>query len=383
MKKYIPSHEELEAQQMAYLIAAYMRNELTPEEKIKLKNWVYESPANEYLFVELTKKHHKGAAWRQLLEKVDEQKEADTKAYWYYLSVGFMILVVFFVYRYDHPLPDDDSSVTVFQKIPSSSRFLRDNVMLSAENGETIDLILTDKNSLNASLNNEIADLDKESITYKIGLPASSAWHTVSVPAKEKYRVTLSDKTVVWLNAGSSLKYQVSFNNNERLVELNGEAYFEIASDSQRPFIVRTPDDHRVKAIGTRFNITAYKDDIRQTITLLQGKILINDRERIVSGQQLVIRDREADQVAEADTAAIISWKNGLFQFNNASITTIMDQVSRWHDIEIVYEDEITDLFNITVPRTTSLSKLLNYLELTGRIRFKQRYDKIIVMKPS
>jgi ferric-dicitrate binding protein FerR (iron transport regulator) len=214
-------------------------------------------------------------------------------------------------------------------------------------------------------------------------------YNTIVVPRGGQYQLILTDGTQVWLNAASTLRFPVEFTDKERIVTLEGEGYFEVAKDAKRPFLVRTMLAD-VQVLGTHFNVCAYPQEDWKT-TLLEGKVSVTASnvpppapDRIEStfilqpGQQAVI-NVEPDPVTKAAQSAqigiqkadideAIAWKEGYFQFTNASVKSIMRQVSRWYDVDIVYKDSAASRgqFNGTINRTIKLSGIVNALKQGG-----------------
>jgi ferric-dicitrate binding protein FerR (iron transport regulator) len=202
------------------------------------------------------------------------------------------------------------------------------------------------------------------------------AFNTIQTPKGGQYQVILPDGTKVWLNAASSLKYPEVFVGNERRVELTGEAYFEVAKNKTKPFHVKNQHQN-VEVLGTHFNINSYMDDHTIKTTLLEGSV------RVSNGQSVRILKPGEQAIAEASGAGIISlvanvdtddetaWKNGLFQFNNADLKTILNQLERWYDVNIDYSSVPNKKYNGMVPRKAKLSEVLKMLEKTGNIKFE------------
>jgi len=205
-------------------------------------------------------------------------------------------------------------------------------------------------------------------------------WNTISTPRGGQYQVILPDGTKVWLNAASSLKFPTAFTGNTRSVELTGEAYFEVVKNVVQPFTVKVDHMH-VKVFGTHFNIMAYHDESAIKTTLLEGSVQLNDGSSssfLKPGQQGVAKGGNI-QVAEVDVEQTIAWKNGFFEFNRASIYDIMKQISRWYDIEVIYDGKLPDdEFVGKIERNVKLSQVLHILEL-NRVHFKVENKKITV----
>ncbi|PSL43919.1 FecR family protein [Chitinophaga niastensis] len=216
----------------------------------------------------------------------------------------------------------------------------------------------------------------------KADAPAT-AYNTIVTPKGGQFQVTLPDGSKVWLNAGSSLKFPPVFNGKERLVELTGEAYFEVAKNAAMPFKV-TAGNQTVAVLGTHFNINAYTDEKNSRTTLLEGsvKILhaITHRSQLLKpGQQAKVGDDIL--VSNVDAGEAIQWKNGYFNFSHEDIESIMRKVARWYDVDIQYEGNITkEEFVGATSRFEKVSEVLDMLQLTGLVHFKINGRRITVM---
>ncbi len=192
----------------------------------------------------------------------------------------------------------------------------------------------------------------------------------------------LSDGTKIWLNAGSSLTYPVTFAADVRKVTITGEAFFEVAHQSNKPFTINS-GSAAITVLGTQFNVNAYGDEEDIKVTLLEGSVKVSggesDDSRVLKpGQQARIASgiRVMDEV---DIEETIAWKDGKFRFSGADIETIMRQVSRWYDVEIEYEGKIPGTISGGTSRFVNVSKLLQVLELTKKVKFEIQEKKIIV----
>lgn len=216
--------------------------------------------------------------------------------------------------------------------------------------------------------------------------PSEMEMASITTPRGGTYQIQLADGTKVWLNAASSLKFPATFTNvNERKVELNGEAYFEVAKDKKHPFIVRSAEQE-VKVLGTHFNINAYTDELNIKTTLLEGSIYVLNSlgktgKILTPGQQSIISDKSISLNNDVDLVEAVAWKNGYFNFNE-NLESIMNKVSRWYDVDVVYEIKpASDPFIAKISRKKSLSALLNIIEKTGDVHFKVEGRRVIVTK--
>lgn len=233
-----------------------------------------------------------------------------------------------------------------------------------------------------------------------ISKTADLLYNTIVVPRGGQYQLTLADGTRVWLNAASQLRYPVAFTGSDRTVELTGEGYFEVAQNASKPFFVRTGTAD-IAVLGTHFNVSAYAGEEWKT-TLLEGKVSVMSTEAnrkkdtqilnkqtstfrfeppivLQPGQQAVITGLSRPitpassriptiSVKKADIDETIAWKEGFFHFNDASVENIMQQVSRWYDVDIVYKDTASSnaLFNGRINRNIRLSGIVNALKQGG-----------------
>lgn len=198
------------------------------------------------------------------------------------------------------------------------------------------------------------------------------SYNTIVTPAGGQYQVILPDGTKVWLNALSSLKYPTSFASQPaRKVFLSGEAYFEVAkvkqNDTRVPFIVSLKGEE-VKVLGTHFNINSYPDEPGITTTLLEGSVSVSRSgvfdQLLKPGEQALVNT--GISVREVDTTAVVAWKNGLFKFEKAGLTTMMNQLSRWYDVDIAYEGKVPkSTFSGELYRNTRVNKILLILNLS------------------
>lgn len=235
---------------------------------------------------------------------------------------------------------------------------------------------------------------------------APVAYNTLSTPKGGQYNIELPDGSKVWLNAASSITYPTTFDAKERKVQVTGEAYFEVAKvvaekEGKRvPFLVDIKnkttgkDVGQVQVLGTHFNINAYDDEEAVKTTLLEGSVKMsaigNTRQVGAGWQSAILKPGEQVSVSQSSqlsqpisvqTDEVMAWKNGVFHFENADIKTVMRQVSRWYDVEVVYKRSLDndDPLFFEVTRNTNLSDVLRVLNLAGGAKYTIQDKKIIV----
>ena len=214
--------------------------------------------------------------------------------------------------------------------------------------------------------------------------PIDVVFNTLTTPRGGQYQVTLSDGSKAWLNAESSIYFPTNFTGNERRVRITGEVYFEIEKNPDMPFKVDV-GQMEIRVLGTHFNINAYDSgDIIKT-TLLEGSVeVIREKStlRLRPGQQAQVTSKgETSVVDNVNIDEVVAWKAGYFQFNSADIETVMRQITRWYDVEVLYEGKVTKLFGGSIPRDMSASNVFKALELTGGVNFEID-GKTIIVRP-
>jgi transmembrane sensor len=208
--------------------------------------------------------------------------------------------------------------------------------------------------------------------------------NTVRTARGGQYQVALPDGSKVWLDAASSLRFPTAFTGKERVVELTGEAYFEIQTDKEKPFRVKVRD-MTVDVLGTHFNIMAYEEEESIQTCLLQGAVRVEAgaAARVLKPGQEVrwVEGGRGLSVDVADTDRVVAWKNGLFQFEEATLETVMHSIGRWYDVDVRYDGAVSRHFTGLIPRSATLTEVLHMLNLVGKARFSLE-GRTIVVKP-
>ena len=211
------------------------------------------------------------------------------------------------------------------------------------------------------------------SIARKATDLGAESYNTLVTPRGCTYGVTLADGTRVWVNAASRLKFFTTNQGRERLVWLDGEAYFEVAHDPERPFVVES-GGQRIRVLGTHFNVKAYDSNPVVCTTLVEGSVEVSsasgDRSvRLVPGEQAACH-RQIDapiEVSRVDPALALAWRSGNFIFSHATISEILEELSRWYRFEYDVAPYL-DRFRFTgqFPRCGELDRILEIIASTG-----------------
>jgi len=263
--------------------------------------------------------------------------------------------------------------------------------------GNKATIILASGETIALNQNKEAIVVSTQGIQYTDGSliknthSKNGGWNTIITPRGGQYAITLSDGSKITLNAASSLKYPSSFSGqSSRSVQLTGEAFFEIAKDSEHPFIVES-DDQQIKVLGTTFNLSNYPTLPTQT-TLVEGSIQLQARKttsgnKTNASQPLTLTPGEQStktgtqfRVEQVDTDLATAWKNGKTQFEKADLKTIMQMLERWYGIETVYRSyPLSAKFTGSISLSKHISEVLRLLETTGEVHFTIEGRRVIV----
>lgn len=288
---------------------------------------------------------------------------------------------------------DKTRMLTESKGIDGNQRYKNDvepggeKAILTLADGSTIVLDSAANGILNQQGNVRIIKLSNGELSYKIVGENSNVevfHNTMTTPRGGQYSLRLPDGSKVWLNASSSITYPTAFRGGERKVSMKGEAYFEIARDTDRPFYVET-DGATISVLGTHFNVNAYKGEAMMKTTLLEGSVKISSdgfSDILRPGDQAQIKPGGNIKVVnDVDTDDAIAWKNGYFQFVDADMQSVMKELERWYDIDVSYEGAIPKRsFSGGIQRTLPLSKVLTILE-ENEVKFLINGRKIEVLK--
>jgi ferric-dicitrate binding protein FerR (iron transport regulator) len=213
--------------------------------------------------------------------------------------------------------------------------------------------------------------------------------NTMTTPCGGQYQLILPGGTRVWLNAASSITYPVNPTGRELRVKINGEAYFEVVKNKQQPFIVDIEGKSSIEVLGTHFNVNAYANEETIRTTLLEGNVKVSSPYRTVllkPGQQAEQPSQATGQepitvLNEADTAKAMAWKNGLFNFEGASLPMVMRELERWYDIRVKYETALPAIeFSGGMDRGVNLSTILKFIG-NMQINYKMEGRTLILSK--
>ncbi len=387
----------MDIQQAKELLHRYREGDCTPQENEVIEIWYNELiKTGEWQWSEGEK-----AAMQQILEarimkqlNAEKENNKQTKSkskstifflprfhWWAAASVIFLLgmSAYFLVNKRAEPARIAKAKVEDV-KAPQVSKAL-----ITLANGQKVYLDSLDKHSLAMHGSVKLVKLANGEIAYQQTAGEATGqmkYNTLSNPRGSKViNMILADDSKVWLNAGSSLTYPVSFQSKERKVSVTGEAYFEVFHDASKPFVVSN-GSMNIQVLGTHFDVNAFHDNGDIKVTLLQGSVKINNGDAsgiLKPGEQASV-NTEIKIQTDIDVNEVMAWKNGYFQFNNASLQNVLKEISRWYDVDVVYEgNNQPRAFAGEIERDLSLSEVLKILE-RNKVNFKIEGKKLIVL---
>ena len=381
-------------QRLEFLLLRYMEDKATAAEREELGQFI-QNEQNEVTVLEIMEElvatekemdNYNVKNWEPLLGELLQEKNKLRKRglvrviNWKRISVAASILFAVVLTGYLVLFRKDTKQVEVVKvtqpidvKSPEKNR-----AMITLANGQQVHLDSAVNGTLLEQAGVQIMKLADGKIVY-VGSTAEIINNTLSNPRGSKViDMTMADGSRVWLNSGSSVTYPVAFVGEERKISITGEAYFEVMQDKKHPFKVDINGKGEVEVLGTHFNINAYDDESDIKVTLLEGSVKVNNS-IIEPGQQAQVSDK-VKIIDKVDMDEVMAWKNDMFDFNSADIKTIMRQIGRWYDLEIIYQDNISkETFSGMVGRSNNVSKVLMILEKAG-IKFRIEGKKLIIM---
>lgn len=309
---------------------------------------------------------------------------------WRYVAVAASIAIVLSLglYFYNGLYRGDEMQLVMKNDIAPGKK----TATLTLANGQKIVLSDQTNGQLATEAGVVISKTADGELNYKVAVQRNTKpnqLNVLSTAVGEAYTISLPDGSKIWLNAESSITFPVSFSTlKHRTIKLIGEAYFEIAKDKQRPFVVET-GNQKTEVLGTHFNIKSYRNE-RITTTLLEGSLRVTKLN--VAGQYKgkILKPGEASvlvsdggiSIMPANIKEAMAWKNGFFRFDQLDINQVMAQLSRWYEIDVVYEGEIPkEKFNGVVARNKNISEVLLMLSYTKAVKFKIEGRKVTVMR--
>lgn len=325
------------------------------------------------------------AAFTQRLEQQLDAREGTARIFTFTRFVAAASVVVLAVIAAVFYFKQKPAPLAVAEKVQQDGRPGGNRATLRLGDGTVIALDSATDGELTRQGNTRIIKLSNGRLAYSSGNePDAAVLNTITTPNGGQYQIELPDGSTVWLNAASSLRFPSSFTGKERMVELEGEGYFEVAANAAKPFRVKIKEGV-IEVLGTSFNVNAYTDESTARTTLLQGAVKVHKgTEAMVlkPGQQAVmVNNGGMTKLPDADTELAIAWKKGFFQFDGIGLPELMRQISRWYNLEVKFEGPVPEReFAGKISRDVNLQDVLKALQING-VNFKRTGNILVVTR--
>lgn len=347
---------DMNAELIKSLIVKHLNGSLNEFEYIQLSQWLNVSDENKRLYAKI---RDIDTLQRIEREQLPKRKSIYIKA----LSIAAMFVGLV--------------ALTVF----TVNRFQGDEQELLAESNNV--LLIMDNNIYNidekqAAQGNSLEKLMEQTVRKAPDVNNVS----IIVPTGKMFDIVLEDGTHVWLNAMSEMHFPSKFNDSIRVVNVIGEAFFEVAKEKKRKFVVKTPNS-QVRVLGTEFNVSSYKTDQKDVVSLVEGSVETVSKgktKRITPGEQAIIAETEIT-VQPFNVDEITGWKNGLFVFDDKPLSVVLQAVARWYNLEFEFTDvnlKQEKIF-ISIKKTRSPEEFFEAIEVTNTVKFTRENNKIFV----
>ena len=384
-------------EEKVHRIKAYLDETLTPEEEAEFRRWLSASVANRVLLdrirderillnkIRFSLKNNKGKGWGNIQKKIRKRPNVFVRFMRYAAVLVAIVLVSVTVYQVvDYPKEDDDKLFVQEYPMPVKGGY---KAYLELTTGER--LVLDTLNKVIARVEGAMIKTENAGTVIIDGQKTDSVmekseYNRLVIPRGGEYKIVLADGSQVWINSQSVLEFPAYFVKGERRVRLKGEAYFEVAKNQSKPFIVQCRD-YAVKVLGTSFNVNSYEDDKTSKTTLATGKVEINMGGKLTTlkpGHQAIIKDGKVS-VEEVDVEVYTTWMYENFRFKSESVQEIMTKLSRWYAVDVFYMNESVKNYHFTgyLPRYAKITDVLELLSLTTNIKFDVKGRTVTVME--
>lgn len=385
------------------LIEKYLAATISKEELIALNNWYHthdDSQTTVEPLISATQNDDQSSEevisrriYEKLLNRKDIQVPRKKISPWknYAAAIALLISICGLGYFYLHQRSNTKNNAKVALQATSINADLApggNKARLTLADGSVVILDSLQNGSIAKQGGIDIQKLANGQLTYNrtnSAINATVVFNQISTPRGGTYRITLADGTKVWLNAASELKYPTTFKGATREVVLKGEAYFEVAKNAAKPFLVHTAQQ-TVQVLGTHFDVNAYQDEPVTKTTLLEGRVKVianhnaDQQTILVPGQQSALHPSgKLTLNLHPDLEQVTGWKDGFFVFHSTDLKSILRLISRWYDADIEYKSPKNPVFTGQISKQLPVSKVFALLSLTNEVHYSIEGKTIIV----
>ena len=365
--------------EIADLIYKHFKGTLTPEEKQQLDNWLAADDRNKALMASFENPELLAgdmaffdtidvkSDWAVVAKRAGYKHNNRRIIAWSLSIAASVLLIVALTWKQPAKKEIIVAKTTTKAVIiqPGSNK-----AVLQLASGQTV--TLGDQADTITEQNGTSIRQRQGQLVYNGGDEMKIQYNMLTTPRGGQYQLVLEDGTAVWLNASSSLKFPVKFIGKERVVELSGEGYFEVAQNQAKPFLVKV-NGMEVAVLGTHFNVMAYKGITKTTLTAGAVKIRLKDDRNwlLIPGQQATVNESNEVKIGETDVDKALAWKNGIFYFKDDELADIMEQVARWYDVDIRIKGKIpAKRISGNIRRQANLPQVLDMLNFVSNAKF-------------
>ena len=369
------------------LVVAYSRGDLSPREAKELRRWLEDSPEHVRLFQDYIREYSRvrklvfsgeiqeEKAWISLRKRI-HKKQINI----YYRMAVAVCLLACIVGGYLLLSPREE----VYEVADIHPGGVK--AIWHTSSGEQIELSDTTSFTFKEVDGTEVKKESGNDFIYR-QLPDNKSksemvFNTIQVPRAGEYAFSLPDGTRVWLNSETVLRFPLVFDTLSRTIYLEGEAYFDVVKDEKKPFLV-VCGNRTVRVLGTKFNVSAYKEQEEMVTTLVEGSVLLaegNSKRVLRPGEQGVLKQGTIE-IKQVDVSVFTAWVHGIFEFEDMPLVRITEQLERWYDVDFIYFDHSLEqiTFTGTASRQSNLSELLVMMEQLANVKFTLNENKIVV----
>lgn len=363
-------------------IFAKFNNDLNEGEETKFQAWMEQSDERKKLLdslqdkdqvkhdLRLFKSFNKEKSWQKLQDRIGAEKPKQKFVWYRVAAVALILIVAASVLYYQSEFSPRNTTVT--EIIPPGEI----NAILKIEDQETI--IIRDTLSIPViSGVSQIAEITNGKLQYNHSEVIESKRMEIVVPERSEFYLKLSDGSELWMNAGSKAIFMQPFTNQQRNIYVEGEAYFKVNKDTDRPFIVDVLGQNKIEVLGTQFNVCAYADEQNYLTTLVEGGIAWEDAENKIYMEPNQMLNYSVDtkkaSVSDVNTYQYTAWIEGRFVFENTALSGIMKTMGRWYGVDFNFDNKQLEetKFSVDVKRYENMHTILEMLEITQKVKFE------------
>lgn len=380
--------------EIEFLIYRFLRGELSRDEREILDCWLqkeehrmwFERICNKENILQKTTYFDqldkgRGKSWQWLEERSGLGRRRRIRRW---MAVAASLMIPLFIGIWGYNMLWDKTSLQQEQYVKITPE--KSSVRLYLPDGKVVNLGQDSVYSLKLADGGTLLN-ERGTLTYRgdSTIKNVTSYNELRIPRGGEYKLILPDGTIVWLNAESSLRFPNEFSDKVRKVYASGELYFKVARDEKRPFEVEIGKDYSVKVLGTEFNTRAYGDAARTT-TLVKGSVQVkgNGQEVVLKpGQQAVeMSEGKRFEVKEVDVESCVAWRNGMFNFKHVPLQEIMQELSRWYNVQVVFENEKMkkECFSLEMKRFDDFNRVIDLIKHTRMVNITVK-DSVVIIR--